>query len=73
MKIPVCRAMGNNDMEFVNIAEFVCDDDYFCEWLAENVHVCVSVHETCVRVCVCAVDVWLRIARESTYSLRVGS
>lgn len=60
----VCvQTRGDNDIEFVNIAEFVCDNDHFCECLAENVHVCIFVHETC-GACVCCGCL-------VTYSLRV--
>lgn len=59
----------NNDMEFVTIAEFVC------ECLAKNTCICVFVYETCVLVWVCVractVDVWLCIA--VSISVRVGS
>lgn len=57
---------GNNDIEFVTIAELVCDYDCFCECLAKNIPVCMFVHEMCVCVsecvCACAVDVWFCVA-----------
>lgn len=49
---------GNDDVEFVNIVEFVCEFDCYCECPVEDVLVCVLVHEMCVclsaSVCVCA-------------------
>lgn len=41
MSVWNCR---NNDMEFVTIAEFVC------ECLAKNICICAFVYETCVLV-----------------------
>ena len=51
---------GSNDIVFVNVDESVCKFDCLRECFAENVCVCVFVHEPCVCPCVrvCAVDVW---------------